>query len=876
MKRTNNEIQREANRLLESSLDDVFPKLNYEILVRSQEDQQDKGIDFEIEVLDRTTKKTITFFKAQNKGTLEPDRKFKLLKSTKNKGLRSWQIETWHVDYYKQELPAPVIYFICDLQENKVYWHPIQLDKKVDIVMVKAQIKGTDSVQIYIDPENVLNSNKIETLINDIKKSYQFISKRFIDFPNQDVLVKKSFEISLKGLDVIDELNEMINLLHGVKSTPTNTIAGLYPLSVIKENQAFFNVFELVSTNEKVWNFFNNLKEKSQSFDVKTNEKLNNILSFMSNNLIWFISFRSKVAVDLRKIDYQKIRKSDFIKSYWGFKFTKAATQLKKSKNECPQELLKKAFQYSKFGVFKKAVELFFLILEKHKSSYYEYFISLINLKSIIRIAWFYFPRENNLNYYEHIENINIREELISSEAPGELKELIFNILNKNYLHTLSHRIESKVLEVEEFYFHTNKGGSMRNSYPDELNSFFTQFLFFLYHNHILFDDFKDFRIIANRYIEGTFALYSIKDSYSTKILKLQSIHSSVILHYGAPKFLKKCIVEYSIQKLKVKDEVIKDIRNVLLSSCEGTNNRDITNSYFKEEHFRIIHNCILLFSVTKFNDSTFNELFKLLLSYMENNRTFNKNKIIETIQDFIRFRGDLLTKAQIIRLIEVTIGNQRYQDSELILDLIDKLSNKQQGNLCNNPAIINKIISIYNKDNYRYYLAYLWLVVDDEKKEVIEGIVKKRLNEKFDSLLYRVCASFEIIKYDVGLLNKLFEVSFPKNEKLNFRGYFFDSENEEIHRDLNNYLSLVFKYDHQLGEKKEKITNLSLYYEWLFDMVNFNYSKFKFKWVTVSQPKEFYLKMKKVPKLKVLILDKIRRTNDKLLTKIFLKWFID
>ena len=142
------EIQRKADRLLEACLDEIFSQTGYKIRPRPQNDQLDKGVDLEVEVEDRTTGKTKIIFKIQNKGTFEPNKKFSLLTTTENNGLRSWQIEIGHVNYYRNEINIPVIYTICDLTENKIYWHAIQLDtrveKTIEIALEKAKKKDKD------------------------------------------------------------------------------------------------------------------------------------------------------------------------------------------------------------------------------------------------------------------------------------------------------------------------------------------------------------------------------------------------------------------------------------------------------------------------------------------------------------------------------------------------------------------------------------------------------------------------------------------------------------------------------------------------------------------------------------------------------------
>ena len=120
------EVQDEGNNLLRTTISSLRNSLSDVYWIgRSEEDQNDKGVDFQYELEDKLSGQTLHLFKIQNKGT-ESD--LVPLKNTKHKGFISFQLKLRNAIYYRYELPLSLIFTISDIKANKVYWHPIQLD----------------------------------------------------------------------------------------------------------------------------------------------------------------------------------------------------------------------------------------------------------------------------------------------------------------------------------------------------------------------------------------------------------------------------------------------------------------------------------------------------------------------------------------------------------------------------------------------------------------------------------------------------------------------------------------------------------------------------------------------------------------------------
>lgn len=104
---TNKEINRVSGRLFEGLLPPSWA-------LRSQEDQEDYGIDGEIEITTPEDKATGLIFKMQLKGTENPD-------YDKDGQLVYSDASVERFIYYVKHVKLPVIFVVCDVVKNNVF-----------------------------------------------------------------------------------------------------------------------------------------------------------------------------------------------------------------------------------------------------------------------------------------------------------------------------------------------------------------------------------------------------------------------------------------------------------------------------------------------------------------------------------------------------------------------------------------------------------------------------------------------------------------------------------------------------------------------------------------------------------------------------------
>lgn len=144
------EIGRRAGRVFSFYLPDNWS-------FRSQEDQEDYGIDAEIEIITPQDKATGLIFKAQIKGQ-------KVVTIIEEGKKVSFSLSLERLQYYMSNVEIAVILFVIDVTNEVIYWHSLQNDEELRQRMNEALVKEQDSIKVHLLTSNTLQRNNIREL----------------------------------------------------------------------------------------------------------------------------------------------------------------------------------------------------------------------------------------------------------------------------------------------------------------------------------------------------------------------------------------------------------------------------------------------------------------------------------------------------------------------------------------------------------------------------------------------------------------------------------------------------------------------------------------------------------------------------------------
>lgn len=136
------EIKRRSQRIFENLLLSSW-------IFRSQEDQEDYGVDGEIEVTTKQDKATGFIFKVQLKGTsvAEYDENGQLVFSKASVGRFS---------YYVDKLHIPFVFVVCDIKSECCYWIPVQGNRTIENALKAAVAKNQTHFTIKLPRKKLL------------------------------------------------------------------------------------------------------------------------------------------------------------------------------------------------------------------------------------------------------------------------------------------------------------------------------------------------------------------------------------------------------------------------------------------------------------------------------------------------------------------------------------------------------------------------------------------------------------------------------------------------------------------------------------------------------------------------------------------------
>ena len=140
---TPKEIGRQAGRTFQNAIP-------AHCAIRSQEDQEDYGIDYELELTGADDKATGFLFKVQQKG---------VEKATYINGGRRLSFGDLPVEkmrYYLKQVPVPIVFVVVDLSTGLVCWTPLQGNPSIETAYEEAVAANQDTMTVHLPVANRL------------------------------------------------------------------------------------------------------------------------------------------------------------------------------------------------------------------------------------------------------------------------------------------------------------------------------------------------------------------------------------------------------------------------------------------------------------------------------------------------------------------------------------------------------------------------------------------------------------------------------------------------------------------------------------------------------------------------------------------------
>lgn len=868
-KPSNKHIEKDANGIITKKLRNLFLTRNLELGENSTSPSQDWGTDFYIEVLnrDRTNKREMLFL-LQCKGM---DNSPKILKAENS---FSYTMSIRHANYFYFELSEPLIFVVCDITTEDVYWYAVQLDSTLKNRIVDQANLKKKTLQIKIPAENILNEDNFEKLLTDITKS------------QKAQLHKKKEQINLKAnYSKVNEEISNLNIIDGlVKLTEIFSGINVFPQSIINK----LNVFtgeegslygETLSTdNEKFYNFLDNLSVNNDIFLLKDSNveyatvddfqnKVRHILNFLRVNWITHVTWKGRSKCKREKICVHNLFVSKGCDcercSYSKLNFPRAAELLKKGDDSIETEFkLRKAYTFYLMADLEKSYKEHKKIIDQISIGKEPgiYIVAKYNLLQLKRMVDWQFFGENRHEILRELNNETFALDEIL--MPEHYIDIFKQISENRFVNNAISDIDHKLTDIRKQWYSDQFGGSSTNSYARNLIIEFLRSYNFVEYNHLIYNEYREFEVLVNKMLEGIIALYAINNPASSKYDHFGYTIIDMWLFHAEPSHVKHLLRRYEIKILDIEFSDIEYARlNEYISNL--INSSSIISENFKKENYthndkikKLLQNYILIIAIVNLTqDQKDNLLGKYLILidvlgewyftafdyldyYVHYNETVsseNLEKIITLIKKYDHFHHDIFPNS--IKLLCENYQEPQKLESALkeVIGIDDfSLDDFLDRNKFSDLPFLVDMLSLETKTNF--------------KKALIA-----KLNNDFDSELFYLYSIFDVLDFNPSFFNQYLEQT-PDFTIKKTGHEFMSGRKEPKNYHLDKVINLMFKFDLEFTPEIRALSNRAIdkdYYDWIMNIDEFDYSKFNSYWILHYKTASYFKVFKKSEKLK-------------------------
>ncbi len=709
---------------------------------------------------------------------------------------------------------------------------------------------------------------------------------------------KYSFKATIKKT-VLESLVFLYTQLYSeIDFIPTHILIEYYPFSESENSETHYNHFTVSCTPDILTDFFENVvidDNKNISFKDESllssinnyQEKVEQVLRNLTTNLVFHL--KSKKNRKIVCTHYYNHPKCDcFQCSYSRFQFQKTFTDLRNNVDDY-KEKLKQAYIHYQVGNYKSANDIYEGIIQTALTDkkFITYFIAKYNQKQLSRFLGSYFlNKQVDNDVIKYLTAIDPLEEAVKLKSHTDYNLLSF-IAQEDYFTEAFQKIREATNNILEHYYSQLRGGYSFNQHIWDLMEGFAKLESFINCNYIIYDQYSNFDKLFENVVEGLFASHAMSNSQPDRLQSFDDYWVGKFLVYGNRKSIIKLFDRFHLTELKYQsttkegDSFIELVKN-LLESIEYRQNfivefADVNNDFFDSRVFELFDNALTMAAILDLKKTVLNDFCNLVVKFLSRYSISNYSSL-QALQYFIENKGQLLSLKHKYALLNFSLKNQLQCHQNLLIPTLESFDNDSLKKLSTKDfnLILKEIFEKCPKcESTHGYgsIGCLYIKVPKEKKSIIRSAVLKKLKEKFDFELFYLSSIFEIIEFDLQkTLHLIKEFKLDVNQKK--RRSIFSRSDFNQNSYLDRIANLCFKYDVNTTSKEFlKLKKVDLYYEWLFDMEKFDYTKFNPEWVFVYQTKYYQKAMSKssqlIKELRKILSDKFHIGLERILLRI-------
>jgi hypothetical protein len=650
------------------------------------------------------------------------------------------------------------------------------------------------------------------------------------------------------------------------------------PFTVLTNNPEVVKLFENISDSTGIY-----LNEASVSADIVWISKV------LRHNLIHHIEVGDRktyeipwngieVQCDCPRCLFQQFLFPEFLR---GFPETKVDFDV----------TLAQAYYLYMGGKFRSAVSVLQKVGEKALSDGKKltYFISRFNMTKLRRLIEYNAYKDTEYEQLkEELKTIDLENDALLAEDKTNI-DILKWIKETSFEETALEALTKQVHSIREDFYNGNSGF---NNHTRVLLAKYFEAESFLQLNFIIYDEFNEFTELTNVFTEGLFASHACKDTLSGKLLFFTDPILERIVWHSRHEHIKKMFYRYNLKSLKY---VPSSNENGFLNMfCNYLNGHQHTVNAFAQydsegidifwnKYRRYFHNGMAICAVLELDYDQVTQLTNSLLNFLKIEQHLLEHELTKSLRFYLFQKKDYLTDDQLRGFIWYALTSDQTSREDLA-DLLTTLARERNFKLCLEPSEWEYLQNHYLINSFptpesdgMLLICYLFeFLGDSTKKKEVSTFIRHYLKANYHYRIYYLAVMFDIIpfqkSYSARYASDMLAII---NKGRNPRP--FERKNYYNDGRIDSYINYCFKYQLPLGDAFRKLViKLDIYYDWLTDMENFDYSQFQSDWLF-----NYFTKFKKDQyrqsnQLKSHLLKLCSKSENAALLRLFIEVYTD
>lgn len=665
---------------------------------------------------------------------------------------------------------------------------------------------------------------------------------------------------------------------------PQKFLLDQYPFKTDSNKRYYRPPFVLYINNPPVYQFLTGIKNNGEHFtcsdvnkqdDEGFSERLLTIVTTLNHNLVYFLTEKETGRDAVSFFSFNILLSPALMGSYLRFEYNKLF-DLVTSVEMTTAQLLEVAYVQYRMGNFAEAVDSCrkgeLRALEKKEDVLY--YICRHNLKVLGLIIRGYYPDHPEQHAIAaELRQINI-DEAFNHSKNARNENLLAWFHNDDMLRDYTLKIFTLLGKIRSDYYTNNAG--FNDNFPKFVFQF-QEFHGFLIYNYIFFEEQESFQEIFNAFTEGTIASYGCSPELGGRLHQFNDELLLQLVRYGKYQSIRSYLFQYTINTIGYTftehmasfTEVFKNfLLNYPATTQAYTSQGSLKTQYFWNQYNRKFLNFLLLFSYLELPESKIVLIAGSLFSFLKEDRHLQLHELTKALSIFIEKKGQYLDLEMLMRYLDLSLLDDRYQDLLLIVNLCDEARKKNGGPVEVSAGDFEAFRLKYlptnagaiGEKNMDIIAQYYDVISNPPYKSEIKTFIETVLQWHFDFQVFYTATITKIIQPGKPAITQY------HNE---MNGYILQHRTDQfdqvdlayIDHNIDDYLNFVFWKNYPLpNEILLHLKKIGPYYEWLLDMEHFDYGRFSYNWLSYYFTIYYKKRYMKCAPLKNYLLDYIRQ----------------